>query len=82
MPVDQARLFYMVFDPNAKRLPGVGGDTEGSVGLADAKYGCGFAVHFYVAALDPQYPWRGVARLPAHPRCRANGDTPGKKAAA
>ena len=33
MPVDQTRLFDMVFDPNAKRLPGAGGDPEGSVGL-------------------------------------------------
>ncbi len=71
MPVDQARLFDMVFDPNAKRLADVGGNSEGSVGLADAKYGSGLAVHLYVTALEPEHRWRGAARLRAHPRCHA-----------
>src|SRR5207302_7624185 len=68
MPVDQAWLFDMVFDSNAKWLAYIGGDSEGSVGLADAKYGSGLAVHLYVTALEPQHRWRGVARLRAHPR--------------
>src|SRR6202022_3808900 len=44
MPVDQARLFNMVFDPNAKRLAGAGGDSESPAGLAGAKKGRGLAV--------------------------------------
>ena len=68
MPVDQARLFDMVFDPNAKWLADVAGDSEGAVGLADAKDGSGLAVHLYVTALEPQHRWRGVTRLRAHPR--------------
>ena len=79
MPVDHARLFDMVFDPNAKPLAGVRGDPEGSVGLADAKYGSGLAVHLYVAALEPQHRWRGVARLRAHPRCRPTAIVPARK---
>jgi hypothetical protein len=82
MPVDETRLFDMVFDPNAKRLANVSGDPEGSVGLADAKYGSGLAVHLYVTALKPQHRWRGVAILRAHPRRRTNGNTCGKKATA
>jgi hypothetical protein len=82
MPVDQARLFDMVFDPNAKRLADVGGDPESSVGLADAKYGRRLAVHLYVTALKPQHRWRGVAILRAHSRCRTDGNPCGKKATA
>jgi len=82
MPVDQTRLFDMVFDPNAKRLPGAGGDPEGSVGLADAKYRSGLAVHLYVTALEPQHRRRGIVRLPARPRCHANSHSPGNKATA
>jgi hypothetical protein len=82
MPVDETRLFDMVFDPNAKRLANVSGDPEGSVGLADAKYGSGLAVHLYVTALDPQHRWRGVARLRVHPRRRANRKGPRKETTA
>src|ERR1700730_9223319 len=82
MPVDKARLFDTVCDPNAERLAGAGGNSESPVGLADAKYGSGLAVHFYVTALEPQHRWRGVARLRAHPRGHTNDNTCSKKATA
>jgi hypothetical protein len=43
--VDKARLFDTVFDPDAKRLADVDGNSESPVGLADAKYGSELAVH-------------------------------------
>ncbi len=82
MPVDQARLFNMVFDSDGKRLAGVGGNPKNSVGLADAKYGSGRAIDLYVTALEPQQRRRGAARLRACQRCRPNSDSPSKKATA
>ena len=67
MPVDQAWLLDMVLDPNAKRPVDVGCDPKGSVGLADAKYGSGLAVHLYVTALELQYRWR-PSSVSAHSR--------------
>src|SRR5947207_3281342 len=63
MPVDEARLVNMVFDPDAKRLGDIGGDPKSSVRLADAKHGSGLAVHLDAAALEPQHRWHGVVRL-------------------
>jgi hypothetical protein len=52
MPVDQAGLFDMVLDPNAKRLADVGGDPGCSVGLADAKYGCAPVNEYFMRAVS------------------------------
>jgi hypothetical protein len=82
MPVDEARLVNMVFEPDAKRLGDIGGDPKSSVRLADAKYGSGLAVHLYVAALEPQDCWLGVAFLCAQPSSHAYRKGPGKKTTA
>jgi hypothetical protein len=50
--------------------------------MADAKHGSGLAVHFDVAALDPQHRRCGVARLRTHLRRRANRKSSSKKVTA
>jgi hypothetical protein len=80
--MDETRLFDMVFDPDAKPLTHLGGDPEGPAGLADTKYGSGFAIDLDAAALDPQHSRRGAARLRARTRWYASRKSSGKKATA
>ena len=82
VPMNQARLADMVFNPDPKRLARLGGDPENSAGLADAEDGSGLAVDLDVTALDPQNGRRRIARLRVQPRCRANRKSSGEKATA
>ena len=70
--MQEARRVDMVLDPDTEWRVDAGGQSEGSIWLADAKHRSRLAVDLNVTALNPQHGRRRFVRLRLQPRSRAN----------